>query len=397
VTDDFCVLGGGILGVATAMRLLELRPGAGVVLLEKERRLAAHQSGHNSGVIHAGVYYEPGSLKARFCRAGAQATKELCDRHGVPYRVPGKLLVATDERELAQLAGLRQRARANRIDVEVLGAEDLAEREPNVTGLGALLVPSTGVVDYTAVTAAMSRAVEAAGGRIELGARVTGIRETAAAVTVVAGDRSWTARQLVVCGGLQADRLARMSGLGTDFQIVPFRGEYFRLRPGLRDVVRHLVYPVPDPALPFLGVHVTTTVAGDVLVGPNAVLSLAREGYRRLSADARDVAEYAAFPGLWRVARRHWRTGAREVRDSLWTRGYLAQCRRYLPGLSVDDLETRESGVRAQAVLRDGTLVHDFLLRETSRTVHVCNAPSPAATSALPIADHLARILLARS
>ena len=394
MTEDFCVIGGGIVGTATALRLLELRPGAAVVLLEKEDRLAAHQTGHNSGVIHAGVYYAPGSLKARLCAAGARATKRFCESHGIPYRVPGKLLVATDDREVARMSALMDRARGNGLDVDVLDSRELARREPNVAGLGALLVRTSGIVDYAAMTSKMAELVVAAGGRIHLGARVVGIRETVGEVVVETTERAWRARNLVVCGGLQSDRLARMARVTTDFEIVPFRGEYFRLRSGLRDVVRHLVYPIPDPRLPFLGVHLTPTIDGGVTAGPNAVLSLSREGYRRFSVTVDDVTEYAAFPGFWRMGRRYWRTGAREVRNSLWKRGFLAECRKYCPDLTLDDLVPQEAGIRAQAVLRDGTLVEDFLLRETPRMLHVCNAPSPAATSALPIADLIARRVL---
>lgn len=393
--EDFCVVGAGIVGLATAVELLRQRPGAGLVVLEKESSVGTHQTSHNSGVIHAGVYYAPGSLKADLCRAGARATEEFCAEHSIAFEVPGKLLVATNERELARLEGLRERAVANGLTVEALGGQALREREPHVAGLAALLVATTGIVDYGEVAREMARLVVDLGGRIETDVEVTGIREHLGAVVVDAGERRWTAGRLVVCGGLQADRLARLAGVGDDFQIVPFRGEYFRLPPWRNDIIRHLVYPVPDPDLPFLGVHLTRTADGGVTVGPNAVLGFAREGYRRLSFDYGDVAEYARFPGLWRVARTHARTGVRELRNSWWKRGYLAECRRYCPELTVADLLPHEAGIRAQAVLRDGTLVHDFLLRQTDRTLHVCNAPSPAATSAIPIASLIAARLLA--
>lgn len=394
---DFIVVGGGIVGTATARALLLRRPGAGVVLLEKEADLAAHQTGHNSGVIHAGVYYAPGSLKARLCRAGERATKEFCTAHGIPFEVPGKLLVATTAEEVARMAALAERAALNDLAVHPVSARELAELEPEVTGLAALHVPSTGIVDYRRVTRAMADDVRASGGSVELGVTVDAIDETTDTVTVRAGDRTWTARALVVCAGLQADRMARLAGLRTDFRIVPFRGEYYRLPDHRSDIVRHLIYPVPDPALPFLGVHLTPMVDGSVTVGPNAVLGLAREGYRKGTVDARDVRDWATFPGMWSLARHNVRTGAQELRDSWWRRGYLARCRRFAPGLRLEDLQPHAAGIRAQAVLRDGTLVHDFLLESTDRTLHVCNAPSPAATSAIPIAEEVADRLLGAS
>ncbi|GAB2691689.1 L-2-hydroxyglutarate oxidase [Thalassiella azotivora] len=394
MVHDVVVVGGGIVGAATARALLRRRPGSDVVLLEKEDDVARHQSGRNSGVVHAGVYYAPGSLKARLCRAGERATKELCDEHDVPYRVPGKLVVATHHGELGRLRDLADRARLNGLRVERVDAGRLRELEPDVRGVAALLVPSTGVVDYRRVTRALVADVRAAGGALEAGVAVDGIREEGAQVVVSAGERVWRTRLLVVCAGLQADRLARLGGLAADFRVVPFRGEYHRLPDGRAGLVRHLVYPVPDPALPFLGVHLTPGVDGTVTVGPNAVLGGAREGYRKGSLDRRDVLDWATYPGTWHLARRHLRTGAAELRDSLWRRGYLERCRRYVPDLTLADLRPHPAGVRAQAVLRDGTLVHDFLLERTDRQLHVCNAPSPAATSALPIAEEVVDRLL---
>ncbi|MGZ4595599.1 MAG: L-2-hydroxyglutarate oxidase [Actinomycetes bacterium] len=390
MTYDFCVIGGGIVGVATAMKLLEKRPGASLLLLEKEPQLSRHQTGHNSGVIHSGIYYAPGSLKAGLCRRGADETRLFCQVHGIPVTVTGKLLVATDSAEARRMDDLGRRAATNGIEVERISAEELRRLEPNIRGVGALRVPSTAIVDYAAVTEALAALVRKAGGEIRLGVEVDHIRETATDVSVTAGDQRWAARRLVACAGLQADRVARQAGLRPDFQIIPFRGEYFRLPPSKNDVVRHLIYPIPDPALPFLGVHLTRTVHGGVTVGPNAVLGFAREGYPRRSVKARDVAEYVRFPGMWKVARQHFRTGALEMRNSMWKRGYLEQCRKYCPSLTAADLLPEEAGIRAQAVLRDGTLVHDFLFAETPRMLHVCNAPSPAATSAMPIGDYIA-------
>ncbi|KGN41726.1 L-2-hydroxyglutarate oxidase [Knoellia aerolata] len=394
---DVVVVGGGIVGLATAHEILRRRPGADVLVVEKESEVARHQTGHNSGVIHAGVYYAPGSLKARFCTEGAARTREYCAEKHIPVVDTGKLVVATNDVEVGRLADLTDRARANGLSVTRLGAGELRDREPHVTGLGALHVHATGITDYVAVCRALAADVVATGGSVRTSVAVVGIEETTDAVTLTLDEHGWrtteSARRVVVCGGLQADRLAAMSGLNTgadSFQIVPFRGEYHRLPASRAGLVDALIYPVPDPDLPFLGVHLTRTVDGGITVGPNAVLGFSREGYRKGSVDLRDVAAYARFPGMWSVARRHWRTGLEEQRDSWRRRGYLRLVQRYCPELTVDDLLPEPAGIRAQAVLRDGTLVHDFLVRRTARTVHVCNAPSPAATSAFPIAAHVA-------
>ncbi|RJO76943.1 L-2-hydroxyglutarate oxidase [Nocardia panacis] len=386
---DYCVIGGGIVGIATARRILKQHPGADLLVLEKGPRLAGQQTGHNSGVIHSGIYYEPGSLKARLCREGAARTKEFAAAHDIPFRTCGKLLVATDSAEYARMMALYERSVRNDVQVEFVDAADLRRREPRITGVGALFVPDTGIVDYTRITEALAEEVRAAGGRIQLAAEVTAIDESADAVTISGPTGRWTARTLVVCAGVQADRLARLAGVRTDFRIVPFRGEYYQLPAARADLVRTLIYPIPDPSLPFLGVHLSPTIDGALTVGPNAVLGMSREGYRKGSFDARDVRDIVGFPGMRRVARRYFATGLRELRNSLFKGGYLAECRRYCPELTMADLRPREAGIRAQAVLRDGTLVHDFMIESTARTVHVLNAPSPAATSALPIADHI--------
>lgn len=393
---DVIVVGGGIVGLATAHEVLRRRPGADVLVVEKEDDVARHQSGHNSGVIHAGVYYAPGSLKARFCREGAAATREYCAEKRIPFSDTGKLVVATTGVEVARLDDLTERARANGLAVAPLTGAELHEREPHISGLGALHVAATGITDYPAVCRALASDISAAGGSVRTSTRVTAIVETSTTVTLSLDENGWrtteSARQVIVCGGLQADRLAAMSGLnsGADaFQIVPFRGEYHRLPASRAGLIDALIYPVPDPDLPFLGVHLTRMVDGGITVGPNAVLGFSREGYRKGSLNVRDVAAYARFPGMWRVAREQWRTGLAEQRDSLVRRGYLKLVQRYCPELTLDDLLPEPAGIRAQAVLRDGTLVHDFLVRRTERTVHVCNAPSPAATSAFPIAHHI--------
>jgi L-2-hydroxyglutarate oxidase len=387
---DIAVVGGGIVALATALALLERFPGCGLVVIEKEAGVGRHQTGHNSGVIHAGIYYAPGSLKARLCREGAEATKAFCTEHGIPFETCGKLLVATTTVELERMVDLQDRAGINGIGCGRLDAAELVEREPNVVGLGALFVPSTGIVDYRLVCEALRRQVTALGGEVQLGAEVDRLHETTDAVDVGAGDRSWTAAQVVACAGLQADRVARLAGLDPDFRIVPFRGEYYRLPDSRNGIVRSLIYPIPDPALPFLGIHLTRMIGGFVTVGPNAVLGLAREGYAKSAVSRRDVADMLRFPGFWRVIRDNLRSGVAEMRNSVWKRGYLRECRKYCPSLTLDDLLPYEAGIRAQAVHRDGALEHDFLFAETDHMVHVCNAPSPAATSALPIGRMIA-------
>ncbi|MFE9321674.1 L-2-hydroxyglutarate oxidase [Nocardia sp. NPDC052278] len=386
---DFCVIGGGIVGVATAHRILRRHPGASLVLVDKADALATHQTGHNSGVIHSGIYYPPDSLKARLCRKGAAWTKEFAAAQGIPFEVCGKLLVATDATERRRMLALHERSVANGVDVELIDTVEMTRREPHVTGVGALFVPATGIIDFTRVTNALAEEVRTAGAEIVLNAEVTALTETTDAVTAAGPAGSWTARTLVVCAGLQADRMAQLAGLQTDFRIVPFRGEYYQLPPGRSGLVRTLIYPIPDPNLPFLGVHLSPMIDGTLTVGPNAVLGLAREGYRKGSFDARDARAVLGFPGFHRVARANVRTGLRELRNSLFKRGYLAECRRYCPDLTIADLRPREAGIRAQAVLRDGTLVHDFLIERTPRSIHVLNAPSPAATSAMPIAEYI--------
>jgi L-2-hydroxyglutarate oxidase len=347
-----------------------------------------------------GIYYAPGTLKAELCRRGAQATKDFCQEHSIPVTVKGKLLVATDTRESERLTDLEDRARRNRIKTVRISAGELRELEPHIRGVAALRVPATGSVDYTRVCNAMASVVRDGGGRLEFGAEVVGIVETAEAVSVTTkqhegSQQRWAAHHLVVCGGLQADRLARMADVDAGARIVPFRGEYYRLPETMRDIVQHLIYPVPDPALPFLGVHLTPMVDGRVTVGPNAVLGLSREGYRKSSVSPRDIGDYLSFPGFWKVAVNNLRTGIMEMRNSLFKRGFLAAARRYCPDLQLNELLPEQAGIRAQAVLRDGTLVHDFLFAESSRTLHVINAPSPAATSAIPIGDMIARRCLA--
>ncbi len=387
------VVGAGIVGVATARELAHRHPDARIVLCDKEQRVGLHQTGHNSGVIHSGIYYPPGSLKAKFCRQGLAETKAFATEHRIPYDECGKLLVATDELELGRLRALTDRAVRNELDVTELNRTELAACEPEVTGLGALLVRETAIIDYRRVTDAMVTDFVRGGGRMLYGQRISAVTETDDAVLLSGAGRRIRAGRVIFCAGLQADRMARLAGLRTEAMIIPFRGEYYTVTPQRRRLVRHLIYPVPDPALPFLGVHLSPTIGGELTVGPNAVLGLSREGYRKGSVSLGDVRELAAFPGIWRLARQHLRTGARELFNSTVKLGYLKEVRKYCPSLRSSDLRPRTAGIRAQAVLRDGTLLHDFATEQTARTVHVMNAPSPAATSAIPIARHLAGLI----
>lgn len=396
MTYDYAIIGAGIVGLATAREILRARPGASLVVLDKENEIATHQTGHNSGVVHAGIYYAPGSLKARLCREGAAATKAFCAEHGIPVETCGKLLVATNEIECERLDALYRRSIENNVEVERIGSAELTRREPNIEGRAALFVPSTAIVDYKRIAAMLARTIEEQGGRIELGQRVETIREDTDSVEIESAGRTYRVKALIACAGLQSDRLAEMAGARIDHRIIPFRGEFYTLPKSRAGLIESLIYPVPNPDLPFVGIHLTKTIDGGIIVGPNAVLGLAREGYPKLSVNARDIADFVRFPGFWRTIGKHLGPGLAEMRDSLWKRGYLAQCRKYCPSLGLDDLGPARVGIRAQAVMRDGTLVHDFLFAETPRMLHVCNAPSPAATSAIPIARMIADKVLAR-
>ncbi|MFI1937823.1 L-2-hydroxyglutarate oxidase [Streptomyces purpureus] len=388
---DVLVIGGGIVGLSTAYAISRAAPGTRVTVLEKEAGPARHQTGRNSGVIHSGIYYRPGSLKARFAVRGAAEMVKFCAEYGIAHEVTGKLIVATERDELPRLHALVQRGRENGIPVRELGPAQISAYEPQVRGLAAIHVGTTGICDYGAVAAQLA---DASGAEIHYGSEVTAIdrRPWGVAVRTAAG-RIVRGRILVNCAGLQCDRVARLAGDDPGMRIVPFRGEYYELtRP---DLVRGLVYPVPDPAFPFLGVHLTRGIDGGVHVGPNAVPALAREGYDWTVVRPRELASTLAWPGSWTIARRHWRYGAGELRRSFSKRAFTAAVRRLLPAVQESDLRPTAAGVRAQAVLRDGTLADDFLIREAPRTVHVLNAPSPAATASLPIGRDIARRALA--
>lgn len=389
---DVLVVGGGIVGLATAFAITRAAPGTRVTVLEKEPGPARHQTGRNSGVIHSGIYYRPGSLKARYAVRGAAEMVKFCAEYGVAHAVTGKLIVATERAELPRLHALVQRGRENGIPVRELGVAQIAEYEPQVRGLAAIHVGTTGVCDFVGVARQLA---EASGAEIRYGAEVERIDRRAdlgVAVRTTRGDVV-RGRVLVNCAGLYCDEVARMTGDEPGMRIVPFRGEYYSLaRP---ELVRGLVYPVPDPAFPFLGVHLTRGIDGDVHIGPNAVPALAREGYGWGVVRPREVGATVAWPGVWRMARRHWRYGAGELRRSVSRAAFTEAVRRLLPAVTAEDLVPAAAGVRAQAVLRDGALVDDFLIREGPRAVHVLNAPSPAATASLPIGREVARRALA--
>lgn len=389
---DVLVIGGGIVGLSTAYAITRAAPGTRVTVLEKEPGPARHQTGRNSGVIHSGIYYRPGSLKARYAVRGAAEMVKFCAEYGIAHEVTGKLIVATEREELPRLHALVQRGRENGIPVRELGPAQITEYEPEVRGLAAIQVGTTGICDYGAVA---ERLADASGADVRYGAEVVRIdRRAALGVAVRTADGAVVrGKALVNCAGLQCDRVAMLAGDDPQMRIVPFRGEYFDLaRP---ELVRGLVYPVPDPAFPFLGVHLTRGIGGGVHVGPNAVPALAREGYGWGVVRPLELAGTLAWPGSWRIARQHWRYGAGELRRSLSKGAFTSAVRRLLPAVTESDLIPVAAGVRAQAVLRDGTLVDDFLIREGARTVHVLNAPSPAATASLPIGRAVARRVLA--
>ena len=390
---DVAVVGGGLVGTATALALSS--HGLAVVVLEAEGTLAAHQSGHNSGVIHSGLYYKPGSLKARLCVEGAADLYRFCAAEGVACERTGKLVVATREEELPALAELLRRGTENGLaGLSRLGPQEIREIEPHAAGIAALHVPQSGIADYPGVARAYGRKIEQAGGRVVTGARVLGVARIAGRTRAETARGPFDCALLVNCAGLQADRVARLAGVEPSVRVIPFRGEYFELRPERRSLVRGLIYPVPDPRFPFLGVHLTKTTDGRVEAGPNAVLALKREGYRWRDVSLRDLAETAAWPGFWRLMARIWRTAAGEVWRSAVRRVFVADLQRLVPELRGSDLAPGGSGVRAQALDREGKLVDDFHVEPGEGSLHVLNAPSPAATASLAIGRHIAGLAM---
>jgi L-2-hydroxyglutarate oxidase len=389
-TFDVAIIGGGIVGAATGMALVS-RPGVRVVIVEAEPELAAHQTGHNSGVIHSGLYYKPGSLKATNCVEGRQAMYRFCEEHGIAHDRCGKLVVATDAMQLKALDELERRGRANGLSgIRRLRAEELKEYEPATVGIAGLHVPQTGIVDYTAVTQAFARIVADAGGEVWTSARVAGVRRNNGGLVLETGKGPVEARALINCAGLQSDRVARLCGVEPGVKIVPFRGEYYELVPERQSLVRNLIYPVPDPRFPFLGVHFTRMIAGGVEAGPNAVLAFKREGYTRTSFSVGDSAEMFAYFGFWRMAAKYWPMAIGEWHRSFSKRAFVKALQGLIPELGENDVHPSGAGVRAQALDPHGALLDDFRIVEAERMVHVLNAPSPAATASISIGETIA-------
>ncbi|MCG6155610.1 L-2-hydroxyglutarate oxidase [Rubinisphaera margarita] len=387
VAYDVAVIGGGIVGLATAWRLLESRPGLKLLLLEKEAELAAHQTGHNSGVIHSGIYYKPGSLRATNCRAGKQQLEDFCITHGIPFDRCGKVIVATSEAEVSGLHKIFERGKANGVECELISAKRLRELEPQVAGVAAVHVPETGIVDYRLVSKRLAELITEMGGTIQLETEFQSATAKGNQQELSTSRGTCHSRLIVTCGGLQSDRVALRCGFEPETKIVPFRGEYYKLRPRAEHLCRNLIYPVPDPNFPFLGVHLTRMIEGGVECGPNAVLAFAREGYHFGSFNAADLWETLRYPGFRKLGRKHFTAGMGELYRSLSKRAFVKALQRLVPDLRADDLLPAPAGVRAQAVTPDGNLADDFIIETTDRAVHVLNAPSPAATSSLNIGE----------
>jgi L-2-hydroxyglutarate oxidase len=389
---DVVVVGGGVVGLATA---LELGKRGRVVVLEKEDGPAHHQTGHNSGVIHSGIYYKPGSLKAVNCRRGKGLLEAFCREHAIPFETCGKVIVALDDGERPALERIHQRGLANGVDCRPITVEELREREPHAAGVAALLVPETGIVDYRALCARLVELIARQGGAVEFNARVTAVRVEQDGVVLATSRGEWKGRAMVNCAGLQSDRVTSMTGEKAPVKIVPFRGEYWELTPEAQGFCRHLIYPVPDPAFPFLGVHFTRMVGGGVECGPNAVLAFAREGYTRTTIHPGDLLETLTYGGFWRMAARHWRPGLGEMWRSFSKAAFVRALQRLVPDLREHHLHPAPAGVRAQALAPDGALLDDFSIVQHGRVVNVLNAPSPAATSCLSIGEHVAGLVAA--
>jgi L-2-hydroxyglutarate oxidase len=392
---DFAVIGGGIVGLATALQLIRRKPAVHVVVLEKEPAVGRHQTGHNSGVIHSGIYYKPGSLKARNCVAGAAAMVEFCKEQRIPYEICGKVVVATDQSELPGLEELKRRGAANGVPgLSMISVEQLKELEPNCTGIAALYVPGTGIVNYGLVANRYAELIKSAGGQILTECRVEGIKQDSAQTVLETTRGSIKANRVVNCAGLHSDRIMRLAGENNGLRIVPFRGEYYEIVPARRKLVRNLIYPVADPRFPFLGVHFTRRISGGIEAGPNAVLALKREGYRKTDFNLKDAVETAMFPGFWKMAAKYWQSGMGEYYRSLNKHAFTRALQKLVPEIRSEDLEPAGSGVRAQALDSSGRLLDDFAIVQSKQFVHVCNVPSPAATASLVIGKQISEIVL---
>jgi len=389
---DIAIIGGGIVGLATAMVLTQRHPRYRVVVIEKENRVAAHQTGHNSGVIHSGIYYRPGSLKAKLCVEGAARLVHFAQEHGIPHELCGKIIVATEEGELPGLQTLWERGVANGVPgLEFIGADQVKELEPHAQALRGIHSPRTGIIDFAAVAQAMAHEFMRNGGELLTGARVTGIKR-AGALHLTTSQGDLLTAHVINCGGLHADTIARIMGTEPGVNIVPFRGEYYMIRPERRNLVRNLIYPVPDPRFPFLGVHFTRTVQGDLEAGPNAVLAFAREGYRRIHFNARNILSMLTHKGFWAMSRRHWKMGMGEFYRSLSKPAFARSLQKLVPAIRAQDLLPGPTGVRAQCVDQSGALLDDFKIVESPNAIHVLNVPSPAATASLAIAPYIVEL-----
>lgn len=387
---DVAILGGGIVGLATAWQLTERYPRLRVVVLEKEAEVGEHQTGHNSGVLHSGIYYKPGSLRAVNCRAGKRAMEEFCAAHGVAYEICGKVIVAVNEAELPQLMRILDRGQQNGVSCELIGSERLKELEPHAAGIQAIHVPEAGIVDFRAVCRKLAQLVTAQGGEVRCNSRATAVRQDGAEITVEATSGAVTAEYLVTCCGLQSDRVAALTGIQPEAKIVPFRGEYYELKHGAEHLCRNLIYPVPNPSFPFLGVHFTRMIQGGVECGPNAVLAFAREGYRKSDINWADLSETLAFPGFRKMALKYWRIGAGEMWRSWSKAAFVKALSHLVPEIKSEQLVPARAGVRAMALAPSGEIVDDFVIQSTGRIVNVLNAPSPAATAGLAIGEYIA-------
>ncbi len=388
---DVIVIGGGIVGLASAYSVLEQNAGLRLVVIEKENTLAAHQTGRNSGVIHSGLYYKPGSLKAQNCRNGYRLLLEFCAKEEVAYEICGKIVVATKTEEFSRLEELAIRGKANGLSrIRHLSESEIKDHEPHCAGRRGLFVPETGIIDYKQMCEKLAVRITALGGEIRLGEKIESISSSLGRQRVSTSHSSYDSKVVVVCAGLQADRLASKMDRNLDLRILPFRGEYFSLKPSAQKLVKNLIYPIPDPAFPFLGVHFTRMIDGSIECGPNAVLALAREGYLKTDFSIRDIWETITWPGFRHVARRHWKTGLGEYKRSIFKSAFVTALQRLVPEITKDDLVPTAAGIRAQACSRDGGLLDDFEIRTIGSTVHICNAPSPAATASLSIGQHVA-------
>lgn len=390
---DFAIVGGGIVGLSTGMALTKRFPGKKIIVIEKENSLAEHQTGHNSGVIHSGIYYKPGSFKAKFARAGSESMVRFCEEHAIEHEICGKVIVATKPEELPLLENLYKRGLENGLAIEKIGPDQLKEIEPHVAGLQAIRVPAAGIVNYKQVCQMYGRIITLGGSEISLGERVLAIRKNGSHVEIETRQGVVQTKFVINCAGLHSDRVARMDNVADDLKIVPFRGEYYEIRPERRHLVKHLIYPVPNPNFPFLGVHYTRMIGGHVEAGPNAVLAFKREGYRKRDFSLRDLGEVLMYPGFWKLSSKYWREGLEEMQRSVSKAAFVKSLQQLIPEIHEGDLVAAPAGVRAQALKADGSLVDDFHLIPGDRSIHVCNAPSPAATASIEIGEHIARAI----